>query len=112
MLSTVLYRYQTIQWTLAFQKYDPRAEYFNPVLDVMFENGLMDRMLSVRLPYLDMKEQGLGLVSKEKVLAVEHFYLPLMFLAAGCVLAGIAVSFEACNNLKSFVNVLYVFHCN
>ncbi len=68
-----------------FQKYDPRTDYVNPTISAMTDTGLTDYMFKSRNPHLGMKEHES--VAKEKKLEMQHFYLPLMFMSGGLVLA-------------------------
>ncbi len=68
-----------------FQKYDPRAEYINPTISTLNDMGLMDHMFKSRMPHLGMKEHDD--FANQRKLQIQHFYLPLMFLSSGFVLA-------------------------
>ncbi len=75
-----------LQYGMFFQKYNPKAGYFNDLIELMRDTGITDYFLRRALPYLDMKEH---VQFKEEKLVMEHFYLPLIFLLVGLV-AGIA----------------------
>ncbi len=75
-----------------FQKYDPRAEMFDPTISAMKDAGLIEHMHRRRLPHLGMQEQ-INL-AKERKLEVKHFSLPMIFLSTGFVFAVVAVIVE------------------
>ncbi len=73
---------------MAFQKYDPRAEYFDPVISAITDTGIVDHLFKIRMPYLGMKEP---VQVEEKTLVLEHFYAPLMVLASGYLIANLVM---------------------
>ncbi len=75
-----------LQYGMFFQKYNPKASYFNDLIELMRDTGITDYFLRRALPYQDMKEH---IQVKEEKLVMEHFYLPLIFLLVGLV-TGIA----------------------
>ncbi len=84
-----------------FQKYDPRTDYVNPTISAMTDTGLTNYMFKSRNPHLGMKEPQN--FAKEKKLEMQHFYLPLMFMTFGFILAMISAVSEKCkkNNYSS-----------
>ncbi len=84
-----------------FQKYNPKASYFNNLIELMKDTGITDYILRRALPYQEMKEH---IQFKEEKLIMEHFYLPLIFLLVGQVAGIIAFLFEKKKPAKKSVN--------
>ncbi len=76
---------------MLFQKYDPRAEYFDPVLDRIRDGGLMDSFFSKWRPLKNMREDT---EVKNRPLVIEHFFIPGMMTVAGVVMAAVAFAVE------------------
>ncbi len=79
--------YLESQSALFFQKYDPRADYFDDLILLMFECGIEDYLTRRTVPHRDMKE---SIEYKEERLTLEHFYLMYIVGMAGMVLACLA----------------------
>ncbi len=86
-----------IQTALFFQKYDPRADYFDSLIGLMLECGIKDYLMRRALPYRDMKERK---EYKEERLILEHFYLMYIVGMAGMTLAIIAFMAEKRARIK------------
>ncbi len=80
-----------MQYGMFFQKYNPKASYFNDLIELMKDTGITNYFLRRALPYQDMKEH---IQFKEEKLVMEHFYLPLLFLLVGLVAGITAFLFE------------------
>ncbi len=74
-----------------FQKHDPRATYFDGLIQLMTECGIKDYLYRRALPYQDMKDHK---ENKNERLKIEHFYLVLFAGTVGGLLASIAFIVE------------------
>ncbi len=80
-----------------FQKYDPRAKYFDNLIGLILECGIQDYLTRRALPYRDMKERK---EYKEERLILEHFYLIYIIGTAGIVLATVAFITETRTRIR------------
>ncbi len=74
-----------------FRKFDPRAEFFNPGIRMIYDSGLMDYFFDMTIPYEDMK---LYVKVKEEPLIMEHFYVPTIIFTVGLILNCVAFALE------------------
>ncbi len=86
-----------VQTALFFQKYDPRADYFDSLIGLMLECGIKDYLMRRALPYRDMKERK---EYKEERLILEHFYLIYIVGMAGMTLAILAFMVEKRSRIR------------
>ncbi len=68
---------------IMFQKFDPRAAYFDPVIDMLKDTGLMSYFFDKLMPPKNMRET---ISSVEEPLVLDHFYLPIIIWSCGLVL--------------------------
>ncbi len=66
-----------------FQKYNPRAKYFDHLIDLLREAGITDYLMRQLLPYGDMKDIE---VYWEEKLVLEHFYIPFCIIVVGLLI--------------------------
>ncbi len=66
-----------------FQKYDPRARYFDNLIELMAECGIKEYLVRRALPYKDIKEQKRH---KEEKLILEYYYLVFIPVLAGMLM--------------------------
>ncbi len=69
---------------MVFQNYDPRAQYFNKVIDVAREAGLINYFFGKWKPDENVK---IDFKVQDKTLRAEHFLLPSVVSAFGLTLA-------------------------
>ncbi len=72
---------------MCFQRYDPRATYFDWLIQQIDECGVKDRLLGRALPYRDMKEH---MEHKQEKLFLEHYYVVFIAGLVGGTLAIVA----------------------
>ncbi len=68
---------------IMFQKFDPRAAYFDPVLDMLKDAGLINHFFNKLMPPKNMRET---ISSAEEPLVLDHFYLPVIVCSCGLAL--------------------------
>ncbi len=69
---------------IMFQKFDPRAAYFDPVIDMLKDTGLMSHFFDKLMPPKNMRE---SIPHSEEPLVPDHFYLPSIVWLCGLALA-------------------------
>ncbi len=67
-----------------FQKHDPRATYFDSLIQLITECGIKDYLYRRALLYRDMKDHK---ENTNERLMIEHFYLVLIALTVGGLMA-------------------------
>ncbi len=85
---------------MLFQKYDPRIEYFNQVIDTARDNGLIDHYLGKDMPAKNMKE---AVIISNDALVLEHLLLPLILSTTGLLVAQLAFGLECLESLQTFM---------
>ncbi len=68
---------------IMFQKFDPRAAYFDPVIDMLKDAGLINHFFNKLMPPKNMRET---MSSEEEPLVLDHFYLPVIVWSCGLAL--------------------------
>lgn len=77
-----------------FQSYDPRVDYFDYVIRMITDTGIVNGLFSKALPYADMKNY---VKVEEEALILEHFAIPLIVCLAGLLLGAIMFTIEKVN---------------
>ncbi len=67
-----------------FQKYNPRAKYFDHLIGLMRDTGITDYLMRQVLPYSDIREAR---QYKEEKLELDHILIPLVAFCCGVVSA-------------------------
>ncbi len=73
-----------IRSAMFFQRYDPRATYFDWPIQQIDECGIKDKLFRTHLPYRDMKEPP---DRKQEKLILEHYYVVFIAGLVGGTLA-------------------------
>ncbi len=89
---------------MVFQKYDPRIQYFNTVIDIARDCGLVDYFFGKEMPPKNLKEP---MSKKENALVLEHFQLPLIISAASITVALVIFICEKLCNANIFCTSIY-----
>ncbi len=85
---------------MLFQKYDPRIEYFNKVIDTARDNGLIDYYLGKDMPAKNMKEP---VTVRNSALVLEHLLLPLILSTTCLIVALLTFAIECFSSLQTFM---------
>ncbi len=76
---------------MVFQKFDPRAAYFNIAIRRIYDAGLIDYFYTMTIPYEDIKlEESV----QEEALILEYFFVPFIFFWVGLLTASIIFAKE------------------
>ncbi len=69
---------------MALPKHDPSVEYFNPVIEIMKDTGIVDHFFRKANPY-----SGLNHIRPlvEEKMRVDHLTVPVVFVSAASILA-------------------------
>ncbi len=83
-------QYNTMsQYVMAFRKFDPRQEYFDPVISALIDSGITEFYLTRKMPHARLKWHQ-DKVAEEKI-SLEHYYTPMAIFGAGVLTATAAV---------------------
>ncbi len=88
-----LFRYFGNSFCVAFQKYDPKVDYFSEVIQDILDTGILDSFLRRSDPFKGQKVSQFDDFDEEK-LTLAHCYFPLAFWLAGMVVAKLACTVE------------------
>ncbi len=101
LLFALVRRYLSVPLVMAFQKHNPAVEYFNPILELAKDVGIIDKFQRRANPYADVRH--VRPVIDEK-LRVEHFLLLFMVLFCSTMMAFLVFVLEnICHGMKSFL---------
>ncbi len=79
--------------SMFFQKYDPRARYFDDMINQMKDAGITNHLLSRALPYRDMRT---SIDFKEEKLILQHLLIPLVVFGCSLLAGSIMFTLEMC----------------
>ncbi len=98
ILSILNSRYSSGAMGFFFQKYDSRIKFFDHVIDVLTEAGIIGHFFDTYIPQRGIKEHET--VSDEK-LTLEHFLIPNIFLMSMLLISLAAMIAELCYRPKN-----------